>query len=164
MSDLFERAVRVVLNHEGGLSDDPDDPGGITKYGISLRAFPHLGREVIRNLTVEQAKQIYKQNWWDRYGYERLPADVAIKVFDLAVNMGPAPAHKLLQQALCDVGQRVPVDGVIGPQTVAAAQAAPKDDLLRALRWRAVLRYLSLVEQNPTLRKFLQGWLRRAVY
>ena len=160
----FRRALAVVLEHEGGLSEDPSDPGGITRYGISLRAYPGLGAEGIRNLTVEQAAEIYRRDWWERYGYDRLPELLAVKVFDLAVNIGPNPAHRLLQRALVACGQRVTVDGILGPQTVAAAHRVDVERCLRELRAEAVMHYLSLCEENAGLRRFLRGWIRRAVW
>src|SRR5690606_3267043 len=119
MDERFRRAVEVVLQHEGGYANDPRDPGGETKWGISKRSYPHLD---IANLTREEAIEIYRRDWWQRYGYGRIDdADVAAKVMDLAIKMGPATAHRLLQEALVFVGCPVAVDGIIGPQTIGAA-------------------------------------------
>jgi len=160
--ERFRHAVEVVLRHEGGYVNDPADPGGETKYGISKRAYPHLD---IAGLTREQAIEIYRRDWWDRYGYDRIRSlDVATKVFDLAVNMGPAAAHRCLQRALHACGYRlVTVDGVIGPQTINAANAVrPKAMLLAALRAEAAAYYRSLAERRPELKRYEQGWLNRA--
>jgi len=160
--ERFCRAVEMVLRHEGGYVYDPADPGGETKYGISKRSYPQLD---IRNLTREQAVEIYRRDWWDRYGYDRIKSlDVAAKVFDLAVNMGPAAAHKCLQRALHACGQRhVTIDGVLGPQTIGAANnVRPRAMLLAALRAEAAAYYRHLVERRPELRRFEQGWLNRA--
>src|SRR5690606_26823429 len=136
--------------------------GGETKYGISKRSYPHLD---IRNLTREQAIEIYRSDWWERYGYDRIKSlDVATKVFDLAVNMGPAAAHRCLQRALHACGQRhVVIDGLIGSQTITACnQVKPKAALLSALRAEAASHYRSLVERRPELARFERGWLNRA--
>src|SRR5690606_2973445 len=69
MNELFLHAVEVVLEHEGGYVHDPHDPGGETKFGISKRQYPDLD---IANLTREQAIEIYRRDWWDKYGYGRL--------------------------------------------------------------------------------------------
>ena len=161
MDELFLRAVEVVLEHEGGYVNDPHDPGGETKYGISKLSYPHLD---IANLTREQAIEIYRRDWWDTYGYWRFASpDIAIKVFDLSVNVGPRRAHVMLQRALHAVGRRdVVVDGIIGPQTISAANAAPPDALLAALRAEAAAYYRQLIERNPTLKKYERGWMRRA--
>lgn len=159
----FRRAVEFVLAHEGELSEDPDDPGGVTKYGISARSYPELGPEGIRRLTREQAIAIYRRDWWDRYGYARLPDPVAAKVFDLAVNMGPSAAHRILQLALRTCGFPVAADGVLGPQTLEAAHRADPERLMPELRAEAALHYALLVLQSPDRRrKYLRGWLRRA--
>lgn len=161
--EKFLRAVDVVLKHEGGLSEHPSDPGGITHWGISFRSYPELGEEGIRNLTREQAAEIYYRDFYAKYGYARINDEaVATKVFDMAVNMGPATAHRLLQEALVFLGEQVAVDGIIGPQTIGAANRADPGRLLQVLRWQAAERYFRLVEQRPHLRAFLLGWLRRA--
>jgi len=158
--ERFRHAVEIVLRHEGGYVHDPADPGGATKYGISKRSYPDLN---IAALTREQAIEIYRRDWWDRYGYDRIKSlDVAAKVFDLAVNMGPAAAHRLLQEALVFLGHQLAVDGILGPKTLAAVNAEAPPRLLQVLRWKAAERYFSLAERRPENRAFLFGWLRRA--
>lgn len=172
----FRTAVETVLKHEGGLVDNPADPGGATNYGISLRYLRGLGdvgdidkdgdvdEQDIRKLSREQVIAIYRTHWWDRYGLGRIAdANVAVKLFDLMVNMGAGSAVCLLQQALNACGQRVAVDGVLGPKTVEAANRAPAGWLLAELRLAAIRRYLSLTDGNPKLTTFLRGWIRRAL-
>lgn len=158
----FRQAVEFVLAHEGGLSEDPDDPGGVTKYGISARSYLQLGPDGIRRLTREDAIAIYRRDWWDRYGYAKLPDPIATKVFDLSVNMGAGAAHRRLQEALRACGYPVAVDGVIGPQTLSAAQKADPKRLMSELMAAAALYYVELVLDDPKRRKYLRGWLRRA--
>lgn len=156
----FEHAVSVVLAHEGGYVNDPRDPGGETKYGISKRSYPSLD---IVNLTREDAIAIYYRDWWQRYGYGRLNDEaVATKVLDLSVNMGPATAHRLLQEALVFLGCDLAVDGIIGPQTIGAANKTDPMRLLQALRWKAAEHYYRIVTKRPESRAFLMGWLTRA--
>ena len=158
--ERFLRAVEVVLNHEGGYVNDPRDPGGETKYGISKRSYPDLN---IANLTRGDAIAIYYRDWWQRYGYNRLQDDaIATKVFDMAVNMGPGTAHRLLQEALVFLGYPVAVDGILGLQTITAANLADPSRLLRVLRWLAAYHYYRIADQRPQSRAFLLGWLRRA--
>lgn len=161
--ERFRHAVEVVLKHEGDLANDPADPGGITRWGISLRSYPHLGEEGIRNLTREQAIEIYRQDFWERWGYDRIrDLAVATKVFDMAVNMGPKRAHTLLQQALGLIGSPVVVDGILGPQTLKATNEADPSRLLEALRLLSARYYWELVRLDGRRKKFLQGWLARA--
>lgn len=157
----FARAVEVVLAHEGGYVHDPDDPGGETHWGISRRQYPDLD---IASLTKDQAAAIYFRDWWNRYGYDRIhDTEVATKVLDLSVNMGPGAAHKCLQRALHACGQRhVTIDGVLGPQTIGAANSVPADVLLAALRAEAAAYYRQLAERDPRRQKYLVGWLNRA--
>jgi lysozyme family protein len=154
----FDKAIGTVLAHEGGYTFDPNDPGGETKYGISHRAYPNLD---IKSLTLDQAKAIYKRDYWT---YSRIQdQDVATKVFDLAVNLGPAAAHRLLQTALNARGETVAVDGVFGPETLAAANRGDPAQLLQELRAQAAAYYAQTVLANPPEQKFLLGWMRRAV-
>jgi lysozyme family protein len=112
----------------------------------------------IRAMTEAQAAAIYKSQWWDRYRYGDIHDQaVATKVFDLSVNMGPVRAHSLLQQALRSADKPVPVDGEMGPKTIAAVNAAEPRILLAALRSEAGGFYRKLDK-----RAFLAGWLRRA--
>lgn len=158
--ERFRHAVEVVLRHEGGYVHDPADPGGETKYGISKRSYPELD---IAALTREQAIEIYRRDWWDRYRYDELhDLGVATKVFDLVVNMGPAQAHRILQRAIVFEGQRIQVDGIIGPITRAAANACDPERLVQLIRYKAAEYYYALVKARPEKRKFLLGWLNRA--
>lgn len=157
----FDKAFEYVLGHEGGYVNDPLDPGGKTKFGISSRTYPDLD---IANLSVCQAKEIYKEDWWVLYGYDRInDFAVATKVFDLAVNIGPSPAHKILQRALHATGQRhVTVDGLIGPQTLAAFEKVDLLGLMAAIKAEAAWHYRNLVQRRPELQRFINGWLNRA--
>ena len=113
----FDRALALVLRHEGGLVDDPNDPGGLTNFGISQRAYPDLD---IRNLKVADAANIYRTGYWDAIKGDQLPDGLAICVFDAAVNMGTDKAIRLLQKA-CSVQ----VDGILGPNTLRTAGRLP---------------------------------------
>lgn len=150
----FDPAVDFVLKHEGGYSDDPHDAGGETKFGISQKYHPDVD---IPNLTVDQAKAIYFDTWV-RYRWREFDSqDVANKVFDYAVNMGPSHAHRVLQRALRACGQLVEEDGKLGPKTLAAANLAPEIPLLVALRCEGAAWYR--MKRDP---HFERGWLNRA--
>ena len=104
-----------MLGDEGGYADNPSDPGGETKFGISKREYPQLD---IAALTRADAVAIYYRDWWQRYRYSELPGPIAAKVFDLAVNIGPAHAVRCLQRALRACGRRLTEDGALGRATV----------------------------------------------
>lgn len=161
MDDRFLRAVEVVLKHEGGYVNDPRDPGGETNYGISKRSYPQEG---IKNLTKERAMEIYYRDWWQRYRYgEIVDLAVAMKVFDLSVNMGPSAAHRILQRAVNFVSDtNLKVDGILGPKTFAATNVADAAKLLQAIRYKAAEYYYLLAKGRSASRAFLFGWLNRA--
>lgn len=145
--DAFALAFQWVLGAEGGYSNDPDDPGGETKFGISKRAYPTVD---IAALTKEQAETIYRRDYWDRCRCGEFPLQVGFALFDAAVNQGARQAVVLLQRAL-----RVAQDGIVGPATIAAAmRAVPGDVLLDYLSHRAA-HYAQLNE------KFHRGWFMR---
>ena len=111
----FATAIERVLSEEGGYVNDIRDAGGETKYGISKRAYPSVD---IASLTLDDAKAIYKRDYWDACRCDELPDRIAAALFDSAVNSGRGPAVKWLQQAL-----NVTADGVIGTMTAAAITA-----------------------------------------
>lgn len=169
MPSDFETAVRVVLRHEGGLANHAADPGGITKYGISLRWFKSIladaNEDDITNMTHAQAKALYRRYWWNEYGFERFSdQDTATKVFDMAVNMGAHQAVRLLQRALCNCGHQVDVDGILGPKTIEAANSVQRLQLLSKLVGEQSDFYRALAQRKPEMQCFLAGWLARAVW
>ena len=117
----FDNAIDITLGWEGGpaITDDPDDPGGLTRYGISQRAYPD---EDIRALTEERAREIYREDYWNRVrGNGIRYGEVAAAVFDMAVNTGIRQASLELQRAVNHVAGRSELveDGIIGPRTIA---------------------------------------------
>lgn len=171
MASKFEGAIGIVLENEGeAFTDIPGDPGGATKWGITLRAAEahRLARTVEQLKLVPRAEAVefYRNFYW-------LPAfelfatqPMATKVFDTGVNLGPAKAVKLLQQAI-NVAQPtenwITVDGHLGPETMARANAMDADVLLDNYRRQQSLHYQHWVSENTTERmKFLKGLLNRA--
>jgi len=162
----FNAAVAVVLGHEGGYLED-HTTGEISKFGLTAEFLRSIGRphdrDAIRNLTREQAIEIYREHWWERYGFERLRDQrLATKLFDLAVNLGPQRAVRFLQQALVRCGAHLVVDGLLGERTIAAANEAPVECVLSHLRALAAEHYRSLAAKDPKYLPYLKGWLERA--
>lgn len=108
----FDSSFAALINSEGGYTNDPDDPGGETKFGISKRSYPDID---IANLALDDAKAIYLRDFWNACGCDALPSPVNFNVFDFAVNSGVGGAAKVLQETL-----GVTADGHIGPGTRAA--------------------------------------------
>lgn len=159
----FQQAFRLVVGEEGGFTANPSDPGnwttgrcgvGIcrgTKFGISAAAYPDLN---IERLSIDEARAIYRRDYWDKIAGESLPSALALIVFDGAVNNGVHRAVMWLQQAA-----GVPADGVMGPVTVRAVQRAGGP--LAALMAEAVALRLMFMVELPTWRDFGSGWARR---
>lgn len=157
MDERFLRIVEKVLDAEGGYSNDPDDPGGQTAWGISQKRYPELD---IKRLTRDEAAELYRLDFWTKYSYDRIRDDLlAEKAFSLAVNLGPYKAHVLLQISLNYTGKHVVIDGHLGPKSLEAVNSHPNPAwLLAAYKIEAVKYYLSLGKA-----KFDRGWIKRAV-
>ena len=94
----FDKAIERVLINEGGYVNDPNDAGGETKYGISKRAYPGVD---IKNLTTDEAKAIYKKDYWDKIKGDNINSDeIAYEIFDTAVNMGVRTSSKIAQMVV----------------------------------------------------------------
>ena len=148
MSD-FDAFIDRVLSAEGGLVDDPRDPGGLTKFGISKRAYPSVD---IRNLTREAAIAIYRADFWSRVQGDKLPRAIAFQALDAAVNHGIGNAVRWLQRAA-----KVADDGVIGPMTLAAIGRADPADLVLLFNAERLAFYTKLT----TFDAFGRGWINR---
>ena len=144
----FDTAFNRLIGHEGGLVDDPQDPGGMTKFGISKRSYPNVD---IRNLTLHEAKQIYYRDFWSVLG-DDVHSAVKFQVFDAAVNHGIGNALRMLQRAV-DVAD----DGHFGPVSLRAVLAHGVDDvLLRFLAQR--IRFMVRLEKFT---RYGRGWMER---
>ena len=149
----------LVLRHEGGYVEHPRDPGGATNLGITLQTLSRVrgyavSTEELRNLTLEEATEIYRRLYWSVIRADELPPGLDLALFDLAVNSGPSRAIMLLQKVL-----GLEADGLIGPITL---EAARKIDLVEAIRrlTRERLGFLSRLAIWPI---FGRGWRRRVL-
>ncbi|MGF3023553.1 glycoside hydrolase family 108 protein [Methylobacterium aquaticum] len=156
-ASTFERALSLVLKHEGGWSDDPADPGGATNLGVTIGTLSlWLGRPAtkaeVKALTVASVSPIYRRNYWDAIQADALPPGLGYALFDFVVNSGKKRAVIGLQRAL-----KVADDGALGPITLAAVATHKPADLIDALcdGRLAFLRALS------TWPRFGRGWGRR---
>lgn len=150
MKVTFDTAFDRLFGNEGGYSNDPNDPGGETNWGISKRSYPDVD---IKNLTKDGAKAIYRRDFWDRIMADGLPDSLAYQVFDFGVNAGIETAVRKLQAA---VG--VADDGHWGPVSQAAAAAMTKPDLV--MRFTAQkLRYYTRLKNWPYAGK---SWVNRS--
>jgi lysozyme family protein len=144
MNDLFKLALTFSLRWEGGekYTNDKDDPGGETKYGISKRAYPDVD---IKSLTLAEAEQIYYNDYWLKAGCDKMDKDMAIVVFDSAVNCGVGRTRTWL----VELNLRAKEEAAEGK---------------RSARWmiqRRIQYYKDIVVKKPAFNKFLRGWLNR---
>lgn len=162
----FQTVMALVLQHEGGFTNDRRDPGNWTggkggkgkllgtKFGIAANSFPNLD---IANITKAQAVEIYRRQYAAPVRFDGLPAGVDYAVLDIAINSGAGRAGLILQGALAKLGQRIKVDGAIGDATVEAVSAVAATALIDALS-NARLAYMRKLTNWPTYGK---GWTRR---
>lgn len=163
MSD-FKKAVAYTIQNEGGYSEDAQDPGGPTNWGIThddldrFRGKPSTIEDV-KSLTYEEAVQIYRNFYWSPLALDEVKDDdVATALFDIGFNRGIRVAIKYAQQAL-----KIASDGVMGPHTQDALNAIPKNVFLARFISLTQSGYCELVAHNPTRLKFLSGWTTRAM-
>ena len=158
MKDNFSSSFELLLKHEGGYVNHPDDPGGRTNHGITQRVYEKfLGEDVteeeMKDMPLEDVFSIYKDDYWDRVRGDELPSGVDLCVFDWAVNSGVSQASKALQRVL-----GVLDDGIIGSRTVAAAYRQENQAVvIEAISQKREDFYRSL----GTFDTFGRGWLRR---
>lgn len=145
----FDSSFTTLIGSEGGYVNNPADPGGETNWGISKRSYPTVD---IAALSQDDAKAIYKRDFWDRAQCDRLPLGIAFDVFDTAVNSGIGQAIRFLQRA---VG--VADDGVVGPMTLAAISRVEPE----AVQARFNGQRLDFMTRLTTWPVFGAGWARR---
>jgi len=143
MRENFEKALNFVLKWEGGYSNDPRDPGGLTIYGISMKSHPNavkkmdeLWKQGKKQEALNIAKEIYRKNYWDKIKGDDLPFPLDFVAFDTAVNMGVGACQQLLSQANGDW----------------------KDYLFLRIN-----RYKEIALANKNAQAFLLGWLNRVM-
>lgn len=149
----FDAAFDLLITHEGGFSNHPDDPGGATMYGVTeavARAEGYTGP--MRELTLDFAKQVYRKRYWDACQCEQMPDSLRYPLFDAAVNSGAGQAIKWLQSS---VG--VKADGVIGQMTRHAVNmSAPQ-----VVRQQMLGKRLRFMTERSNWQAFSKGWARR---
>jgi len=170
-----------IINREGGFVNDPNDPGGATKYGVTIGTMRALGLdktgdgqitvEDVRALTKADAMRIFKERYYHAPRIDLLPEPLQPSVFDMQVNAG-SNAVRILQRLLGEFGEAVVADGLIGAKTAEAAKRAHEKAGAYLVDAYAIARrnyYFRLADRKPALRKFARtragtkgGWIRRA--
>ncbi|TCO70592.1 holin-associated N-acetylmuramidase [Rhodovulum euryhalinum] len=176
-----EQLAKEIVTREGGFVNDPDDPGGATNHGVTLGTLRRLDGDLtgdglvteddLRALEPEDAVRIFIEHYFQRPQIHLLPDILHASVFDMYVNAG-ANAVRILQRLFNDMGQRIAIDGAIGPQTQQAAEtaaAAAPDHIVDAYGIARRNYYYALADRRPASRKFAcrrdggkGGWILRA--
>jgi lysozyme family protein len=176
-----QEIAKDIVAREGGFVDDPDDPGGATKFGVTIHTMQRLGidltgdervdRADVKALGREQAVEIFTEHYFIRPGVNQLPEVLQPSVFDMMVNAG-SNAVKVLQRLLTDMGFPCSPDGAIGPQTITAAQRAYEAAPGHLADAYAIARrnyYYRIADARPASRKYARrrnggkgGWIVRA--
>lgn len=180
MQSVQEIAQQIVAR-EGGFVNDPDDPGGATKYGVTIGTLRRLGLDLtgdgavevedVRVLSRAQAIEIFIRHYFESPRIGSLPQCLQATVFDMYVNAG-SNAVRILQRLLREMGYGVAVDGAIGPQTAGAATQAAEIGAEALRDAYGVARrnyYFRLADRRPASRKYARtraggkgGWIKRA--
>lgn len=150
--DLYPTAARLVFNIEGPDSDDPHDPGGLTRFGIALNKHPELTRAQLLAFTRDDALAFIRKKYWDAHRCGEMPWRWALGVFDGEVNQGSV--IDLAQQALS-----VRADGVVGSLTIAAMELANSEEDYRLFLALRLVRYAS----SRDAATYEKGWFKRVV-
>lgn len=161
MKSNFETCLTEILLHEGGFVNHPSDPGGMTNLGVTKATYESwigypVNEAIMRKLTPQLVKPLYRKKYWDMVRGDDLPTGLDLCVFDFAVNAGPSRAVRYLQRMVgCDA------DGVMGPKTVSFTQQFCQENRYS----HAVINYQDrrreYYKQLPTFKTFGRGWLRR---
>ena len=170
-----------IIQREGGFVDDPDDPGGATKHGVTIHTMRRLGldldqdgdvdRQDVQQISEALAEEIFLRDYFEKPRIGQLPKQLHATVFDMQVNAG-SQAVKILQRLVSGMGHICTADGVIGPKTIGAVQdayAGAASFLTDAYGIERRNYYFSLADQRPSARKYCRtrkggkgGWIRRA--
>lgn len=159
---LFEKIFNYLLYVEGGYTDDMYDKGGKTKYGIiEVEARKYGYRGLMKDITLELAKEIYFKKYYTKYNLDKIDNnEIALSICDWTVNSGVWGLKKA-QQTLNELGYNLVVDGIFGSKTLQALNTVDVIKFLELYHNKQRLFYNNIVKNNPTQKKFLQGWLNR---
>lgn len=163
----FDISIKFILTHEGGFSNNPNDKGGATNYGIS-QAFLRSINSPIKpsEVTIDMARALYHDYFWTPLRLNELKCQtVATFVFDTAVNCGNTKAVEILQEAIYQQ-KPIEIDGIIGRQTIKACNDITSCErnemfLIDCLKSLRKSYYMKIVKRTPEQRTFIKGWFNR---
>lgn len=150
----------MLLKEEGYLSDNPNDSGGLTKFGISQKSYPNLD---IAKITQEEAADIYRNDFYNSLKIEMIKDEkIAYEVFDYAVNGGITSSAIALQASLHYLGSKIVIDGEVGLKTISECNSYKDQSLLLyVLTSFRMHKYFNICDKWPKNLEFFEGWARR---
>jgi lysozyme family protein len=171
----FDQAFELTMKAEGGYVNDPDDPGGETYMGVArsrnpkwdgwinidiLKSKPNFPKNLDADDNLQgKVKGLYERNYWDKVQGDNIEnQDIAESIFDFAVNAGPRTSSKLAQLAV-----EAEPDGIIGENTLVKINEQDAKTFLAVFTLAKIGRYVNIVENNKSSRKYFYGWVRRAL-
>ncbi len=172
--NLPEEYLTLILKYEGGYVNDPLDKGGETNRGITIGALNEAKKQgivppdiTIKDLThdLESVRKIYDINYYKKSKANLMSHPLAFAHFDASVNHGIGWSSKFLQRTLNKFGANLVDDGIIGPKTLAALN----DIMLNVYIYKIIDEYCnirksfydSIIANNPSQKKFYNGWMNR---
>lgn len=159
----FTLAFNYTIQNEGThFTDNPHDIGRATKYGITQALLASVNgtasTEDVKNLTLEQAKQVYEKVFWLPMELDKVESQgVAMAIFDMGVNISPLRAIKLLQ-----VSAGLVQDGIMGPATLKVINSHKPISIIHPFMLAVQHYYYTVCSQNPSQQVFLAGWMNRS--
>jgi lysozyme family protein len=171
----FTQAFQLMIAHEGGYVNDPDDPGGETYKGVARKIFskwdgwtkvdilkrqPGFPANLDKDTELQGAvSDFYRVNFWDKINGDQITnQDVANSIFDFGVNAGVTTSASLAQMVI-----GVNSDGVIGPQSISGINNYDPNHFLASFTVAKIARYVNIVKKRPTSQKYFFGWVIRAL-
>lgn len=170
----FQKAMKTIIKHEGGLGNNPSDKGSWTNYGISLRYLLNekmdingdgaINKEDIIQLTRTKADVIYYRQWYIKNRYDLIEDDVLMTdIMDFSVNVGASQCHKTLRRAINRIiNEPLPINGKLDDEVIEVVNLLEPQALHQVFNEEQEKFYRELVKKNPALSVFLKGWFLRS--
>jgi lysozyme family protein len=167
---IFSSCIQYVLDNEGGYTNDPNDSGGPTNFGITQEDLAEwykrpVSAAEVQSMSVKTAEQIYFFNYWNPLNLGQIPSNnICTCILDTGVNQGTGTAARFAQKAsnACGITPILNVDGMLGDFSMANINACNVNDFIDAYVTSVLARYQEIVTQHPTQQVFMNGWTNRA--
>ena len=177
MTDKAIKLIDMILQHEGGFVNDPDDKGGFTYRGITRKNFPNWegwqivdtnlplkNGQIIKNEELEQyVREFYYDNFYHPMKIDEIDNMlISGHLLCHGVNAGIKNSVKILQKSINEIcNENISVDGIIGKITLSYANSNEQEKIANEMIVKRKEYYTNLAKRNPSQQKFLKGWINR---